>query len=133
MGKRRLAYMVRRFHDGIYVLLTVEGGGGLIHELERRLRVTEPVIKFITVRIDEEQKRLDKIKAIRDARRKTPPPAPARPRRRKLAEKHLRQRHKTVVGRRSLAVSSWRTRNRRMTAASDLEANDQGPTTNDRF
>ena len=68
MGKRRLAYMVRRFHDGIYVLLTVEGGGGLIHELERRLRVTEPVIKFITVRIDEEQKRLDKIKAIRDAR-----------------------------------------------------------------
>jgi small subunit ribosomal protein S6 len=34
------------------------------------LRVTEPVIKFLTVRIDEEQKRLDKIKAIRDARRK---------------------------------------------------------------
>ena len=77
MGKRRLAYVVRRFHDGIYVLLTVEGGGGLIHELERRLRVTEPVIKFITVRIDEEQKRLDKIKAIRDARRKTPPAPPA--------------------------------------------------------
>ena len=77
MGKRRLAYMVRRFHDGVYVLLTVEGGGGLIHELERRLRVTEPVIKFITVRVDEEQKRLDKIKAIRDAKRKTPPPVPA--------------------------------------------------------
>ncbi|MGA8154353.1 MAG: 30S ribosomal protein S6 [Terriglobales bacterium] len=70
MGKRRLAYMVRRFHDGIYVLLTVEGSGGLIHELERRLRVTEPVIKFLTVRIDEEQKRLDKIAAIRDAKRK---------------------------------------------------------------
>src|SRR5450432_914116 len=77
MGKRRLAYMVRRFHDGLYMLLTVEGGGGLIHELERRLRVTEPVIKFLTVRIDEEQKRLDKIKAIKDARRKAPPaPAP---------------------------------------------------------
>src|SRR3954449_5288757 len=78
MGKRRLAYVVRRFHDGLYMLLTVEGGGGLIHELERRLRVTEPVIKFLTVRIDEEQKRLDKIKAIRDARRKAPP-APATP------------------------------------------------------
>ena len=39
----------------------------MIHELERRLRVTEPVIKFLTVRIDEEQKRLDKIKTIRDA------------------------------------------------------------------
>ncbi len=76
MGKRRLAYRVRRFNDGIYVLLTVEGSGGLIHELERRLRVTEPVIKFLTVRIDEEQKRLDKIKAIRDARRKAVP-APA--------------------------------------------------------
>lgn len=70
MGKRRLAYTVRRFHDGVYVLLTVEGSGGLIHELERRLRVTEPVIKFLSVRIDEEQKRLDKIKAIRDARKK---------------------------------------------------------------
>src|SRR5712672_3027855 len=76
MGKRRLAYAVRRFHDGIYILLTVEGGGALIHELERRLRVTEPVIKFLTVRIDEEQKRLDKIKKIREARRK-PAPAPA--------------------------------------------------------
>ena len=71
MGKRRLAYKVRKFQDGIYILLTVEGSGGLIHELERRLRVTEPVIKFLTVRIDEEQKRLDKIKAIRDARRKS--------------------------------------------------------------
>ena len=78
MGKRRLAYVVRRFQDGMYILLTVEGTGALIHELERRLRVTEPVIKFLTVRIDEEQKRLDKIKAIRDARRKAPP-APATP------------------------------------------------------
>ena len=75
MGKRRLAYTVRKFHDGIYMLLTVEGGGGLIHELERRLRVTEPVIKFLTVRIDQEHKRLDKIKALREARRK-PAPAP---------------------------------------------------------
>src|SRR5215467_13476810 len=71
MGKRRLAYVVRKFHDGLYILLTFEGGGGLVHELERRLRVSEAVIKFLSVRIDEEQKRLDKIKAIRDARRKT--------------------------------------------------------------
>jgi small subunit ribosomal protein S6 len=76
MGKRRLAYTVRRFHDGVYVLLTVEGSGGLIHELERRLRVTEPVIKFLSVRIDEEQKRLAKIKAIRDARKKVAPAPP---------------------------------------------------------
>ena len=70
MGKRRLAYAVRRFHDGIYLLLTVEGGGAVVHELERRLRVTEPVIKFLTVRIDEEQKRLDKIKQLRESRKK---------------------------------------------------------------
>jgi small subunit ribosomal protein S6 len=79
MGKRRLAYTVRRFHDGMYVLLTVEGSGGLIHELERRLRVTEPVLKFLTVRIDEEHKRLEKIKKIREARKKSSaaPAAPA--------------------------------------------------------
>ena len=77
MGKRRLAYMVRKFYEGLYILLTLEGSGGLVHELERRLRVTEPVIKFITVRVDEEQKRLDKIKKIREARRKpAPEPAP---------------------------------------------------------
>ncbi|HEY7615311.1 MAG TPA: 30S ribosomal protein S6 [Terriglobales bacterium] len=75
MGKRRLAYTVRRFHEGIYLLLTVEGGGDLVHELERRLRVSEPVIKFLTVRVDEEQKRLEKIKKIREARRKAPPAA----------------------------------------------------------
>jgi small subunit ribosomal protein S6 len=73
MGKRRLAYTVRKFNDGLYMLLNFEGGGGLVHELERRLRVSEPVIKFLSVRIDEEQKRLDKIKAIRDAKRKAAP------------------------------------------------------------
>jgi small subunit ribosomal protein S6 len=79
MGKRRLAYIVRRFHDGLFILLTFEGSGGLVHELERRLRVTEPVIKFLSVRIDEEQKRLDKIKAIKDSKKKVsaaPAPAP---------------------------------------------------------
>jgi len=70
MGKRRLAYTVRRFFEGVYILLTFEGSGGLVHELERRLRVTEHVIKFLTVRVDEEQKRLDKIKKLRDAKRK---------------------------------------------------------------
>jgi len=79
MGKRRLAYLVRRFHDGIYILLTLEGSGGLIHELERRLRVTEPVIKFLTVRIDEEQKRLEKIKKLKEVRKKAAPAPAAAP------------------------------------------------------
>ncbi|MDR3747531.1 MAG: 30S ribosomal protein S6 [Acidobacteriota bacterium] len=68
MGKRRLAYVVRNFQDGIYVLLTLEGEGGMVKEIERRLRVNEPVIKFLTVRVDEEQKRMAKIKAIRDTK-----------------------------------------------------------------
>jgi small subunit ribosomal protein S6 len=70
MGKRRLAYVVRKFREGVYILLTIEGAGTVVHELERRLRVTEPVIKFLTVRIDEEQKRLEKIKKLRDAKKK---------------------------------------------------------------
>jgi small subunit ribosomal protein S6 len=68
MGKRRLAYLVRNFPEGIYVLLTLEGEGGMVKEIERRLRVNEPVIKFLTVRVDEEQKRLVKVKAIRDTK-----------------------------------------------------------------
>jgi small subunit ribosomal protein S6 len=79
LGRRKLAYTVRKFNEGNYVLLTVEADGNLVHELERRLRVSEPVIKFITVRMDEEQKRLDKIKAIRATRKKLsaqPVPAP---------------------------------------------------------
>ena len=68
MGRRRLAYTVRKFNDGFYVLLTVAAPGSLIGEIERRLRVSEPVIKFITVRMDEEEKRLAKVKALRDTK-----------------------------------------------------------------
>ena len=68
MGRRRLAYTVRKFNDGLYVLLTIAAEGKLITEIERRLRVSEQVIKFITVRMDEEEKRLAKVKAIRDTK-----------------------------------------------------------------
>jgi small subunit ribosomal protein S6 len=77
-GKRRLAYRVGKFNDGIFVLLILEGEGAMVHELERRLRVTEPVIKFLTVRTDEELKRLDKIKKLRESRKKaSAAPSPA--------------------------------------------------------
>ncbi len=78
-GKRRLAYSVRRFNDGIFVLLILGGSGAMVHELERRLRVTEPVIKFLTVRTDEELKRLDKIKKLRESRKKVSAIAPVTP------------------------------------------------------
>ena len=77
LGRRKLAYLVRKFADGNYVLLTIEADGALVAELERRLRVSEPVIKFITVRIDEEEKRIAKIKAIRATRKKVSAEAPA--------------------------------------------------------
>ncbi len=61
------------------MLLTIEADGAVVLELERRLRVTEPVIKFITVRVDEEEKRLAKVKAARGVRRKPAESAPAAP------------------------------------------------------
>lgn len=79
LGRRKLAYLVRKFTEGNYILLTIDADGPLVAELERRLRVSEPVIKFITVRMDEEEKRLNKIKAIRATRKKLSaiPPAVA--------------------------------------------------------
>ena len=68
LGRRKLAYLVQNFNDGNYVLLNVESSGALIAELERRLRVQEQVIKFLSVRMDEEEKRVNKIKALRSQR-----------------------------------------------------------------
>jgi small subunit ribosomal protein S6 len=70
LGRRKLAYTVKKFNDGNYVLMTIEADGSLVGEIERRLRVSEPVIKFISVRMDEEEKRVAKIKAIRATRKK---------------------------------------------------------------
>jgi small subunit ribosomal protein S6 len=68
---------VQKFNDGFYILLIVAAPASLISEIERRLRVSEPVIKFITVRIDEEENRLAKVKALRGVRRKVSADAPA--------------------------------------------------------
>ncbi len=85
MGRRRLAYRVSRYSEGFYVLFAFEGTGDTVKELERRLKVADPVIKFLSVRVDEDQKRAAKFKAFRakkEARRPksrppAPPPAPA--------------------------------------------------------
>ena len=68
LGNRKLAYTVRKFNEGNYNLFTIESDGDLVAELERRLRVTEPVIKFITVRMDEEEKRINKIRKLRSTK-----------------------------------------------------------------
>jgi small subunit ribosomal protein S6 len=77
LGVRRLAYQVKKFNDGQYVLFHVDADGAVVAELERRLRVSEPVIKFLSVRMDEEEKRLAKVKALRDSRKKQSAQAPA--------------------------------------------------------
>ena len=61
-GKRRLAYRVDKHREGYYVLLQFTCGPETVKELERRLRVTDAVIKFLTVRLDETLKRLEKRK-----------------------------------------------------------------------
>ncbi len=80
MGRRRLAYRVARQREGLYVLFVLEGSGDTVKEFERRLKVTDSIIKFLTVRVDEELKRAEKYKALRtkqEARRPRPKPAPA--------------------------------------------------------
>jgi len=78
MGRRRLAYTVSKFDDGLYILMTIlVSDGSLVGEIERRLRVSEPVIKFITVRTDQEEKRLAKVKKLRDGKVKRSEHAPA--------------------------------------------------------
>src|SRR5690348_4802090 len=84
-GKRRLAYKVDKYREGAYVLLQFTAGPETVKELERRLRVSDVVLKFLTVRIDETLKRLDKRKKQRDKRaakraaNAPAAPAPAQP------------------------------------------------------
>ena len=67
-GKRRLAYKVDKYREGAYVLFQFSSGPETVKEFERRLRVSDLVIKFLTVRIDQTLKRLEKRKKDRDKR-----------------------------------------------------------------
>ncbi len=78
-GVRKLAYRVSKLAEGRYVLIQFSSTPELVKEVERRMRVTDMVIKFITVRIDEKQKKINKRKKARDkraARRPIPVAAP---------------------------------------------------------
>jgi small subunit ribosomal protein S6 len=68
MGKRKLAYDVDKFREGSYVLFVIGANGDIIKECERRLRVMDAVIKYITVRTDEEVRRFEKIRSYRAKR-----------------------------------------------------------------
>jgi small subunit ribosomal protein S6 len=65
MGRRQLAYQIGRKNEGTYVLFEVEGTGGEIAELERRMRVSDQVLRYLTVRVDEDRRRAEKLKGRR--------------------------------------------------------------------
>lgn len=64
-GRKRLSYRIGKFDDGVYTILYIEGTGQEIAEVERRLRVTDFIIRHQTVRTDEDLKRAAKMKARR--------------------------------------------------------------------
>lgn len=65
MGRRQLAYEILHKTEGNFVLLEIEGSGREIAELERRMRVNDRIIRYITVRVDEDRRRAEKFKAKR--------------------------------------------------------------------
>jgi small subunit ribosomal protein S6 len=65
MGKHKLAYEILHHKDGTFVLLEIEGSGHEIAELERRMRVNDRILRYITVRVDEDRRRADKLKERR--------------------------------------------------------------------
>ncbi len=85
-GTRRLAYRVEKHREGFFVYMVVKSTqGDLIKELERRLKVSDAVIKYQTIRLDEELKRQQKLGKHRERR------ASRRPRRRRNSSKFPQQ------------------------------------------
>lgn len=68
IGRRKLAYAINKKQEGHYVLFEIDGSGQEIMELERRMRVNDQIMRYITVRVDEDRKKADKIQTKRDAR-----------------------------------------------------------------
>jgi small subunit ribosomal protein S6 len=76
-GMRKLAFRVAKHNEGQYILIVFNAKADTVKELERRLRVSDMVIKFLTVRIDEKLKRIDKRKKAREKRAaRKPAPQP---------------------------------------------------------
>ncbi|MCZ2150442.1 MAG: 30S ribosomal protein S6 [Bryobacterales bacterium] len=79
-GIRKLAYRVGKQGEGFYILIQFSTGPETVREIERRLRVSDNVLKYLTVRIDEKLKWLEKRKKIREKRAaRKPAPAPIQP------------------------------------------------------
>ncbi len=68
MGRRSLAYPISHKNEGHYMLLEIDGTGREIAELERRMRVNDQIVRYLTVRVDEDRQRAEKFKAKRSRR-----------------------------------------------------------------
>ncbi|NOT49167.1 MAG: 30S ribosomal protein S6 [Acidobacteria bacterium] len=68
IGQRTLAYPIKKRTEGHYVLFEIDGSGQEIMELERRMRVNDMIMRYITVRVDEDRKKADKMRAKREKR-----------------------------------------------------------------
>ncbi|HZE72787.1 MAG TPA: 30S ribosomal protein S6 [Pyrinomonadaceae bacterium] len=68
LGRRQLAYEILHKTEGTFVLMEIEGSGREIAELERRMRVNDRVLRYITVRVDEDRRRAEKFKSRRSAK-----------------------------------------------------------------
>src|SRR5688572_13730947 len=68
LGRKPLAYPINKKTEGHYVLFEIDGSGQEIAELERRMRVNDMIIRYMTVRVDEDRKKADKMRAKRDKR-----------------------------------------------------------------
>lgn len=81
-GVRKLAYRVEKRSEGYYVLVQFTCPASAVKEVERRLRVNDAVLKYLTVRIDDKLKWLEKRRKEREkraARKPVAAPAPAAP------------------------------------------------------
>ena len=64
-GRRKLAYEIGPYKEGVYVLEVINGDGELVKELDRRLKVIDMVVRHMVVRVDEEKKVVDRTRTKR--------------------------------------------------------------------
>lgn len=68
IGRREMAYPINKKNEGHYVLFEIEGTGQEIAELERRMRVNDMIVRYLTVRVDEDRKSAELMRERRERR-----------------------------------------------------------------
>ena len=66
-GRRKFAYEIGHFKEGVYVLEVINGSGELMKEIDRRLKVIDQVLRHMVVRVDEEKRVVDRTRTKRQS------------------------------------------------------------------